>query len=154
MSVLPTRPVVLLVEDSEDDAFFFRRALKRCGIPCSFFEVNDGGAAIAYLKAAQGTPEDPKHRWPDLIFLDLKLPTFSGFEVLSWIREQKFAVSPDITILSGSEHKSDMERALSLGASGYLVKPLLAERLHDRMEEWLDRHAEESIAAEPRPTGT
>lgn len=145
MPVPPTRPVVLLVEDSEDDAFFFRRALKRCGIPCTFSEVNDGGAAINFLKAAQATPGDAQHHWPDLIFLDLKLPTFSGFEILAWIREQKFAAPPDISVLSGSEQKSDRDRALAMGASNYFVKPLLAERLRDRLEEWLDRQAEEPV---------
>jgi CheY-like chemotaxis protein len=133
MSGSPQRPIVLLVEDSEDDVFFFRHTLRKCGVACSLFHAADGAAAIEHLKAALVSPSNAARPWPDLVFLDLKLPTFSGFEILAWLREQKLDVPLEVVVLSGSEHASDVERAMDLGASAYLVKPVAAEQLRDRI---------------------
>jgi CheY-like chemotaxis protein len=113
------QPTILLVEDSEDDAFFFRWALRKCEIPCSLVVASDGSEAIRHLEEARAGG-----RLPDLVYLDLKIPTFSGFQVLGWIGEQQFDPPLDVAVLSGSEHASDVERARALGATGYFVKPL------------------------------
>jgi CheY-like chemotaxis protein len=128
----PSRPIVLLVEDSEDDAYFFRHTVKKSGLDCQLIHVVDGGAARDYLAAAIASPQDAANPWPDLIFLDLKLPTFSGFEVLEWIRAQKIARELDVAVLSGSEDDSDVSRAMALGASAYYVKPVTADQLRAR----------------------
>jgi DNA-binding response OmpR family regulator len=128
------RPTILLVEDSEDDAFFFRWSLRKAGIPCELTVAADGGEAIQQLEDARahGT-------CPDLVFLDLKIPTFSGFQVLAWIREQRFDPPLDVAVLSGSEHASDIQRATALGASGYFVKPLSVDQLRARLTAWLQK---------------
>lgn len=134
------RPIVLLVEDSEDDAFFFRHTLKKAGLPCRLVHLDDGGRTLSYLKSALGRSADPDHPRPDLVFLDLKLPTLSGFDILQWLRAEKPEPGLDITVLSGSEHASDIERASRLGASHYLVKPVLAEQLRGRFAAWEAMH--------------
>jgi CheY-like chemotaxis protein len=125
-------PRVLLVEDSEDDAFFFRWTLEKCGLPCDVVHVVDGVAAIQHLEAvvAGSAPH------PDLVFLDLKIPSFTGFEVLSWIQTQHFEPALDVAVLSGSEHAIDIQRAHALGATGYYVKPLSVEQLRTRINDW------------------
>jgi CheY-like chemotaxis protein len=126
------RPYVLLVEDSEDDAFFFRWSLSKCGVTCDLTHVADGAAAIQHLQ--NGLLRRNGARLPDLVFLDLKIPTHSGFEVLAWIRDQLIQPRLDVAVLSGSEHASDVERAKGLGAACYFVKPLSAEQLRTRLE--------------------
>jgi DNA-binding response OmpR family regulator len=120
---------VLLVEDTEDDAFFFQWSAKKSGVPCDIVRVADGAAAIAHLeKVTTGSVARP-----DFVFLDLKIPTYSGFEVLSWIRDQTFAPPLDVAVLSGSENAGDIERAMGLGASAYFVKPISIEVLRGRL---------------------
>src|SRR5262245_33116887 len=124
----PSQPVVLLVEDSEDDAYFFVRALRLAGCAHPPVHILDGGAAVAHLgEVLQGNQPTP-----DLVFLDLKIPTRSGFEVLEWIRTQTFTPPLDIAVLSGSEQRADVERALALGATAYYVKPVLVQQLKAR----------------------
>jgi CheY-like chemotaxis protein len=138
-------PTVLLVEDSDDDAFFFQRALRLSGFACELTHLLDGGATIEHLaKTAGGGAEAPCR--PDLVFLDLKIPTSSGFEVLEWVRTQAFEPPLDIAVLSGSEHAGDVERALSLGATAYYVKPILVQQLKSRFEAWQHKRATPTAA--------
>ena len=132
MSSNPSQPLVLLVEDSDDDAFFFRWTLEKCGFSCEVIHAADGAAAIRHLESVLSG----KLPHPDLVFLDLKIPTFTGFEVLSWIRERHFDPPLDVAVLSGSEHASDIQRAHVLGATAYYVKPLSVEQLRARFHGW------------------
>ena len=139
------RPLVLLVEDSEDDAFFFRWTLDKCGVACDVIHAVDGAAAIDHLTASL---PGGGGRSPDLVFLDLKLPTFNGFEVLAWIHDQPFDPPLDVVVLSGSEHTSDIQRAHLLGATGYYVKPVSIEQLRARFQDWMAKHG--SLGSAPQ----
>jgi CheY-like chemotaxis protein len=134
------RPFVLLVEDSEDDAFFFRWTLHKCGLDCDLVHAADGEAAVRHLEEClKGTKP-----CPDLVFLDLKMPTMTGFEVLTWIRSRSFGRPLDVAVLSGSEHASDVERATALGASAYYVKPISVELLRARFAAWHQKQSGQS----------
>jgi DNA-binding response OmpR family regulator len=67
------------------------------------------------------------------MFLDLKLPVLSGFDVLRWVRDHN--VDIETLVLSGSDLDSDMDTARQLGASGYLVKPISAAELQRQIKE-------------------
>lgn len=59
---------------------------------------------------------------PDLVLLDLILPKINGFDVLKKIRENPETAHIPVIILSNLEGSKDVERALALGATTYLVK--------------------------------
>jgi CheY-like chemotaxis protein len=136
MDTSSPRTTILLVEDSEDDAFFFRKALSKSGLECDLVHVLDGGAAVRFLEAALAGGPRPEH-----IFLDLKLPGLNGFDVLTWIGAQNFDPPLEISILSGSDHTTDRERAKALGAAAYLVKPVTVACLQERMSNRPNAHA-------------
>ncbi len=138
----PQRPKILLVEDTEDDAFLFQRALRQSGVAHDVTHVTEGGLAIQHLTDAARTAS-----LPDLVFLDLKMPMLNGFEVLTWIRDQKFNPPMDVAVLSGSENAGDMEHARSLGADDYYVKPMRAPQLTLRLDAWNARHLRVKIDA-------
>jgi CheY-like chemotaxis protein len=119
-------PALLLVEDSEDDAFFFRRAFQKSGAPCSLHHVTNGAQAIEFLESASNCDD---RSFPFLIFLDLKMPVMNGFEFLEWMSTQAFRSAVQVVVLSGSEHQDDKTRAAQLGAVDYLVKPVRADDL-------------------------
>jgi len=113
------RPTILLIEDSDDDAFFFRWTLEKSGFHCDFERVANGPNAIEYLDRARQSG-----RIPDAVFLDLKMPGMSGFEVLEWARSEKFDPPLNILVLSGSDQDADVRQARALGVEHYLVKPI------------------------------
>lgn len=125
-------PWVFLADDSDDDTFFFERALTKAQMPFSFSRVENGQLAVEALRTALAG--SPSAGFPDLIFLDLKMPMLTGFDVLEWVQAQALNPAPTVIVLSGSNDHADRRRAAALGASDYVVKPISAEDLKSRLE--------------------
>jgi CheY-like chemotaxis protein len=128
MSTDRTSLKILLVDDSDDDRCFFLWMFRKSGISGEFLQAEDGEEAIKLLSqmiAEQTAPSELPHT----MFLDLKMPRRNGFEVLQWIREQPAMKTLRVFVLTGSDAPSDMERARELGATGYIVKPITAEKI-------------------------
>jgi DNA-binding response OmpR family regulator len=123
---------ILLVEDTDDDAFLFERALARVNgfqvIRC----VHDGYAAIAYLKGEGEFADRERFPAPDIVMLDLKLPGSDGFEVLQWA--QRRADRPVLAVFSTYDGESERKRVQQLGADIFETKmweaPVFERFLH------------------------
>jgi len=135
---------ILLVEDSDDDAFFFDLALRKTQWASERIHVIDGRQAVDYLETSA-----KEEKCPDIIFLDLKLPILTGFEVLEWIKGQSFQPPLHVVILSGSDHHADIVRARELGARDYLVKPVSHEELKKRLSDLVPEAALDQPLNEP-----
>lgn len=116
-------PTILLVEDNDDDVFAMQRALRKAQITHRVEVVPDGQRAIDYLSGSGAYADRESCPLPTLMFLDLKLPYVSGFEVLAWLRQHPELRDLTVVVLTGSGEQSDRDRAAQLGAWTYLVKP-------------------------------
>jgi CheY-like chemotaxis protein len=114
---------VLLIEDSPDDVFLMRRAIKKAGVNWNLQVVTDGKEALAYFVSDGRFADRNQFPIPDLVFVDLKLPYVSGFEVLKSIRSQAQLKQMIVLVLTSSPEERDRQRAMELGAVGYLLKP-------------------------------
>jgi CheY-like chemotaxis protein len=123
--------VVLLVEDSEHDVFFFRQCMKKAGVNFPLEVAVDGAAATDYLSGAAPYADRARHPLPRLILLDLKLPKKSGFEVLEWLRADAQVRDVRVIILTSSAEKPDIRLAYDLGAVLYIAKPIGMDALRD-----------------------
>jgi CheY-like chemotaxis protein len=135
---------ILLVEDSDDDAFFFRWTLQKTGLPFDCRHAVDGYEAIQILEKARSSGP-----FPEAIFLDLKMPTLSGFDVLQWMQEQKFHPPLNVLVLSGSDQESDVRRARLLGVDRYLVKPVRSDQFIEFLGPLRPEHSTESPCPSP-----
>jgi len=63
-----------------------------------------------------------RERKPNLILLDLILPKIHGFDVLKQLKEDKETKEIPIIVLTNLEGIGDVDRAIELGATTYLVK--------------------------------
>ena len=108
---------VLVVDDHESWRCYFSTTLRKQQRLQVIGEVSDGLEAVQKAGELQ----------PELILLDIGLPTLNGIEAARRIRE----VSPVSKIIFVSENRSAdiLEEALSTGASGYLVKSDAASEL-------------------------
>jgi DNA-binding response OmpR family regulator len=116
--------IILSVDDSSDDFTLLKLACEAVNVSFQLLPVQSGEAAIAYLESTRDSLSQGHFPVPDMILLDLKMPGKSGFDVLTWLRAQpEFARLP-VVILTSSTHAEDRARALSLGATWFLVKPI------------------------------
>lgn len=112
--------VVLIADDSADDLLFYRRILTRIDSRCVVRTVRDGEEALDYLRRAnRGEAEFPK---PDLFILDLKMPRKGGFDVLADLQRRPELRVRRTVVLSSSILPQDAQRAMELGADGFLTK--------------------------------
>lgn len=68
---------------------------------------------------------------PDLVIVDVNMPTASGLEVVKYIREEKKSETP-IMILSGNTDDKIIEEAFDLGVNDYMKKPLSLSEVYSR----------------------
>lgn len=111
---------ILLVEDEEADVLLLRRAFREVALENPLHVAHDGQEAIDFLTQRSRVNDD---RVPALIILDLKLPRRTGMDVLQWIRDQPVFCTLPVIVFSSSAHRSDVERAYTLGANAFIVKP-------------------------------
>jgi DNA-binding NarL/FixJ family response regulator len=106
-----SRVRVLVVEDNEPFREFIYSILRMSAALEIIGEASDGLEAVDKSEELQ----------PDLILLDIGLPSLNGIEAANRIRK----LAPRSTILFLSQESSpDLVRyALSLGAMGYVLKP-------------------------------
>lgn len=83
--------------------------------------IQEGYEIVSALDGEKGL-ELAKAENPDLILLDLVLPKMHGFEVLKALKEDKGTRDTPIIVLTNLEAMGDVEKALELGATTYLVK--------------------------------
>jgi len=63
-----------------------------------------------------------KEEHPDLILLDLRLPEMGGIEVLEKLKKDEATKDIPVIILTNVEEMREIQRAIDLGATTYLVK--------------------------------
>ena len=125
--------IILLVEDSPDDVFFFRRSVHKSGLATLTHVAVDGVEAMDYLLNKGRFADKAVYPTPDIMFLDLKLPHVNGFELLEWMRRHAECPRTFVAILTSSSQPEDQERAEALGASLFLTKPPAPEQLREAL---------------------
>lgn len=114
----PHKPkTVLIVEDEADVRNFASRVLELEGY--RVLQAGDGPEGMRLMKEERVS----------LVLLDLRLPGHDGWAALQQIKSEPELSAIPIIVFTASAGVSQRKRALSMGAVGYLVKPLSAARL-------------------------
>jgi two-component system chemotaxis response regulator CheY len=114
-----------------DDSLAMRRslmyALQRLGgVECT--EAHDGADGLK--KLTQG------HY--DLILTDINMPLMDGLKLISLIRQRPEYRTTPIVVITTESAAADRERAMTLGASAYLVKPVQTKVVQDTVRGLLE----------------
>jgi PAS domain S-box-containing protein len=110
---VPTRAQrILIVDDNLDAASSLALLLEITGNET--YTAHDGAAALEAVEA---------HR-PEVVLLDIGLPTLNGYEVARRIREQPWGKEMLLVALTGWGQEEDRRRSSEAGFDGHLVKPV------------------------------
>jgi PleD family two-component response regulator len=125
---------VLIVDDNQYSRKLIRMLLANIGIK----KVHEAADGLAGLEAIRGIG-------PDIVILDWEMPLLNGAELVRIVRSPGVFPMPDIPIImiSGHGERWRVVEAMRLGVNEFLIKPVSAKALRDRML---------SILAKPRPT--
>ena len=120
------KPVeLLLVEDNLGDVRLTIEALKESKLLNNLNVVEDGIAAMDFLKKKGKYRGKPR---PDLILLDLNLPKKDGRDVLAEIKKDDNFKRIPVVILTTSQADEDIMKTYNLGANCYVTKPMNIEQ--------------------------
>ena len=118
----PVRAIdILLVEDSPSDVRLTREALKEAKVLNTLHVVQDGMAALDFLRKEGPYAGSPS---PDLILLDLNLPKKDGREVLAEVKQDENLRRIPVVVLTTSRAEEDVVRSYNLHANAYVTKPV------------------------------
>lgn len=126
----------VVVEDERDVADLIRHTLEREGYQVRHFA--DGSLAFASIE------RDP----PDVVVLDLMLPSIDGFEVCRRIRANPRTAQIPILMLTARSEDIDQVAGLEVGADDYITKPFSPRVLVARVRSILRRGAHADTQAE------
>lgn len=124
--------VILMADDSEDDRYMTREALKETLISTDVREVEDGEELMEYL-TRKGDYTEETAPPPGLILLDLNMPRKGGAEALREIKADPAFRRIPVVVLTTSEDEEDIVRAYDLGVNSFITKPSNYETLVDIM---------------------
>lgn len=111
---------ILIVDDSSNDIFFMKLALRRSLRMMHLDSVENGEKALEYLDR-----NGREATLPDLILLDLTLPgKVSGWDVLEAVKKDPALGKIPVIVVSGSNSVRDVLQAREMESHFYLVKPM------------------------------
>ncbi|HJQ31002.1 MAG TPA: response regulator [Pyrinomonadaceae bacterium] len=111
------RPVVLVVEDFEDNRFMMRRLLEMSGY--RVVEAVNGNQAVEMAASER----------PDIILMDLSLPQLDGLAATRRIRTQEGLGRVPIVAVSAHDSADFHAEALAAGCNEYVTKPIDFDQL-------------------------
>jgi CheY-like chemotaxis protein len=117
---------VCLIDDDSIYAMLAKRLISLHHLSDQITEYSDGYEAYESLRKinAEGAP------LPDVIFLDVNMPIWDGWDFLDEFAKLNIAVIPEIYIVSSSSHSLDREKAATYHlVKNNLIKPLTLEDL-------------------------
>ena len=114
---------VVLAEDDPDIQLVAKLALKRAG-----FDVKVVANGQEALDAIRAQP-------PDVVLLDWMMPELDGPETCRRLKSDPATASIPVIFLTAKSQEAEIQRGLSLGASGYVTKPFDALALGQQVKD-------------------
>jgi len=127
----PGSKLILIVEDYEDDAKLLQVLLTNCGLANPVRIALSAEETINYLVGGPPFANRAEYPIPSVIFVDLKLPGISGFDLLRWVKQHPELKSIFIVVLSATGDLMSVQAAYALGANSFLIKPCRAADLEN-----------------------
>ena len=130
---------ILMAEDNPGDVRLMLEALRQYKVRNQLHVVEDGEAALAFLRREAPYAQAPR---PDLILLDLNMPRKGGLEVLASIKADPSLRRIPVVVLTSSGAERDVVSSYDQHANCYIVKPLDLEQFIQVVERiegfWLE----------------
>lgn len=119
---------ILLVEDDEDDQFFFIEAMSKIENATLYGVANNGKEALDYLENSPTLP--------DIIFMDINMQIMNGIECLTNIMKNPMICNIPVVMLTTSSAQKELTH--TLGARAFIKKPWDGKVLYTHIEQMIN----------------
>jgi CheY-like chemotaxis protein len=109
-------PLVLVVDDDVRIVSLLRAFLE--SFDCESVEALNGVDALKLVAS----------RLPQLILLDIMMPTMDGIEVLRRLKRNSATKDIPVLMLTGQQETANIDAAFNLGAINYMLKPIMHDQ--------------------------
>lgn len=123
------RPLVLIADDDMEIRALVRRALS--DLDCELIEAHDGEDALEKIIVEA----------PDLVVLDVMMPTLTGWEICKYIRSKPHLADTRVLMLTAVGKTVNELTSPLYGADAYLDKPFDLKELAAEVQRLLDEQA-------------
>ncbi len=106
------------------------------------------GYDVVIVKDGRDALEIMDREFPQLIILDLMLPSTDGWEILNWVRARS---NVPIIVLTARREERDRIAGLEMGADDYITKPFSPQELVSRVRAVLRRGRNDTPANQLLP---
>lgn len=127
LEIMSHRPRILAVDDTSDTLELIRMSLKE---EYDVMTLSDPMNVYEYIELFQ----------PDLLVLDVMMPRITGFQLTEMLQRNPATRALPVIILSAKDSARDIKHGYKLGASLYLTKPFLPERLAKNVKTQFEMH--------------
>jgi DNA-binding NarL/FixJ family response regulator len=110
-----------------DDHLLFAEALE------SILSTDERFEVVALARDGREAVDRGLELRPDIVLMDISMPVLDGFDATRLLREEW--AEARVLMLTGSNARSDVDRARRVGAVGYVTKDRIASELIDAMLE-------------------
>ena len=121
-------PKILIVDDEAYIRLLIEQALE---------DLEDGGVQLLTADDGQEALETIRTEKPDLVFLDVMMPTMNGFDVCHAIKHELRLDKVDVVMLTAKGQEFDRQKGREAGADTYMTKPFDPDELYDKAAEVL-----------------
>src|ERR1700731_5196626 len=121
-------PVVLVVDDNNDNRFPLARHLEICGYS-NMVTAENGREALEKMRSGP----------VDLVLLDIMMPELDGYGVLEEMRSDVALRDIPVVMISALEDTNSVVRCIELGATDYLTKPFNPGLLKARVDNLIEK---------------
>ena len=117
---------ILVIDDEEYIVKMLALKLKEVGYDCISCVTTQEG-----IKAA-------KEQKPNLIIMDIMMPNINGLEATEILKNDPDTSDIPVIILSAKSLEEDQEKAREIGADGFISKPILPQKLLEKIHKFLN----------------
>jgi sigma-B regulation protein RsbU (phosphoserine phosphatase) len=121
-------PVVLVVDDNDDNRFTLSMRLETCGYS-NILTAENGREALDKMRSGP----------VDLVLLDIMMPEMNGYEVLEHLKADRELRDVPVIVISALDEMDSVIKCIELGAEDYLAKPFNPTLLRARVGASLEK---------------
>ena len=138
-----THPIILIVEDSDEDFYMFMRAMQNLDVLerslYRFLRFENGDEVLDYL-FRRGEYQNLNAPLPVAMLLDLNLPGTDGRDIIQQVKQTPHLQTLPIIVLTTSNSQRDIQTCYENGTNCYTLKPMgvtaMQETIQTLFQHW------------------